>query len=89
MRPGVYEPNSSDQVRGLDEWMLTASRPLMWIPLRYVFTSAMPLPAASGSTNDTRAPATDAYIRLIPTYMKKGAANPPACTADYLESRAP
>mmetsp|Transcript_10385 Transcript_10385/g.37559 ORF Transcript_10385/g.37559 Transcript_10385/m.37559 type:complete len:223 (+) Transcript_10385:1845-2513(+) len=35
-------------------------RPFRCTPLRYVFTSGIPLPAASGSTYDTNAPATAA-----------------------------
>ena len=46
---------------------LTVSRPLMWIPLRYVFISGMPLPAAKGSTKATREPATMAYPMLMLT----------------------
>ena len=37
----------------------------MCTPFRYVLTSAMPLPAASGSTNDTKPPATSAYMMLM------------------------
>ena len=48
----------------------TVSRPRMWTPLRYVLTSAIPDPAASGSTKDTSPPATQANAAAIDTKAK-------------------
>ena len=49
---------------------LMVSRPLMCTPFKYVFTSGMPLPAASGSTKLTNPPATRAKPADMEMWVK-------------------